>query len=255
MRQCLLKVLMPQPQSLAPNEIHVWEIPLHDPAGLASNPGCCLSPDELARAARFHFPHHRARWMSAHHALRQILARYVGGLPEALRFVTNPHGKPSLESQATDRHIEFNLTHSEDLALLAVARDEVGIDVEYLRGTCDWDRLAERVFTARELGPLDRLGTPDTRTRQFYELWTAKEAYIKARGIGMSLSLRKFSVPLPEFNDAGLVIDNGVGDGRSWYVQRIPAPAGYAAAVAYPRRDIQLHVFNWPLEADSSPPA
>lgn len=249
-----MKFLMSQPQSLASDEIHVWEIPLsNSPETTTPSAACCLNPEELARAARFHFPHHRARWISAHRALRQILARYVDATADGLQFVTNAHGKPALT--AANPQVEFNLTHSENLALLAVAQQDVGIDVEYLRGTCDWDRLAERVFTARELGPLDRLGTPDTRTRQFYELWTAKEAYIKARGIGMSLSLRKFSVPLPEFNDAGLVIDNGVGDGRSWYVQRIPAPAGYAAAVAYPRRDIQLHVFNWPLEADSSPPA
>jgi 4'-phosphopantetheinyl transferase len=243
--------LTSQPQRLASDEIHVWEIPLSNSPETIPNPACCLSPEELTRAARFHFPHHRARWMSAHRALRQILACYVDRNADELQFVTNPHGKPALA--AADPQLEFNLTHSEDLALLAVAQQDVGIDVEYLRDSCDWDRLSDRVFTAREWSPLEQLPADENRTRRCYELWTAKEAYIKARGVGMSLPLRKFSVPLPDAHGvAGPVIDTGVGDGRSWYIRRVRTLSGYVAAVAYPRYDVTIRTARWPFDANAS---
>ena len=231
-------------QSIPSNEIHVWEIPLSSSPEAAFNLPCCLSPDELARAARFHFPHHRSRWISAHRALRQILAGYVSGCAAELRFVTNAHGKPALVAEAP--HLEFNLTHSEDLALLAIAEQDVGIDLEFVRGSCDWNRLADRVFTAREWSQLEQLPPDEERTRRCYELWTAKEAYIKARGVGMSLPLRKFSVPLPDAGGvSGPVIDTGVGDGRSWFVRRIPTLSGYVAAYAYPSNDTVVQLIRW----------
>lgn len=244
---------MSQRQLPLSDEIHVWEIALTSETEAAPEGSCCLSPDELARAARFHFPHHRARWIAAHRALRQIVSRYVGARPEALQFASNAHGKPALAPAASDRRVEFNLTHSEDLALLAVAQEDIGIDVEYLRDSCDWDRLADRVFTAQEWSQLERPDDEEDKSHRCYALWTAKEAYIKARGLGMSLPLRKFSVPLPNTNHvAGPVIDTGVGDGRAWYIRGIPTLPGYVAALAYPRSHATLRTFRWPSPAAAS---
>lgn len=242
---------MSQPQSLSSGEIHVWEIPLSSSPETTPDAACGLSPDELARAARFHFPHHRARWISAHRALRQILARYVDATADGLQFVTNAHGKPALT--AANPQVEFNLTHSENLALLAVAQEDVGIDVEYMRDSCDWDRLGDRVFTSLEWSQLEQLPADENRTPRCYALWTAKEAYIKARGLGMSLPLRKFSIPLPDAHGvAGPVIDTGVGDGRSWYIRRVRTLSGYVAAVAYPRYDVAIRTGRWAFDANAS---
>jgi 4'-phosphopantetheinyl transferase len=181
---------------IKPGEVHVWQIPLdRDPAAAQA----CLDASERCRAAAFKFDIDRRRFIVAHAALRQILARYAGAEPAALVFETDAHGKPRLAHGTW----QFNLSHSDDLALLAVACDQaLGVDVEmqrsFKRGAEDdgWDEemaLAARHFTPREAQRLRALQGAE-RTHAFFRCWTRKEACVKAIGTGIRTDLRDIEV-------------------------------------------------------------
>ncbi|WP_457334746.1 4'-phosphopantetheinyl transferase family protein [Rhizobacter sp. P5_C2] len=179
----------------APLGLRVWWLRLDempDAAALAT-----LSADEIARGARFAFEGLRRRHLASHVALRAILAQQTGLPAAALVFGTGPFGKPFLQAPAA---CVFNMSHSDDVAVIAVAPDapagtEIGVDVEVLRPMRDAIALAERNFTAAEQHEL--LATPtDQRDLAFMRGWTRKEACLKAIGSGLSIP--------PEAVDAGL---------------------------------------------------
>ena len=181
---------------LSHGEAHVWRI------RLAPCPVDLLSEDERARALRFHFPLHRHRFVAARSALRRILAAYLDLPPAELRFHYSPHGKPYLEHH----WLRFNLAHSEDLALCAVARArEIGVDIERIRPRPTQERIPERFFSPSEAAQLRAL-PPEA----FFHYWTAKEAYLKARGEGLAIPLDSFDVTTlddPRWTRASLLLD------------------------------------------------
>lgn len=143
-----------------------------------------LAPDELARAERFHFERHKRRFLAARCGLRQALADATGRAPAALCFVPGPFGKPRL-ADAPD--CNFNLSHSDDTALLAIGcSGELGVDVEVLRGIADAQALARMNYAADECAALAAL-PPAERDAGFLRLWTRKEACLKAIGTGLSV--------------------------------------------------------------------
>ncbi len=156
-----------------------------------------LSDDERNRSARFRFERDRRRFVVAHGALRELLGRYLGSGPGQIRFVSNAFGKPELHPEFGGR-LKFNLAHSGDLALIAVARDaEVGVDVECIegRGESNYADVARSFFSAREVDALSRVPC-DLYDRAFFSCWTMKEAYVKGRGEGLTIPLTSFSVPI-----------------------------------------------------------
>ncbi len=144
-----------------------------------------LSPDERMRAARFTFDRDQRRFVVAHGVLRHILAGYVGHAPSKLQFGTNPYGKPHLVGSPS---LRFNLSHSHDVAMIAIARAEVGIDVEAVRPIDDLLNIAQQFFLADEVEGLRRLPT-EAQPPAFYRIWTRKEAYLKAIGTGLNTRL------------------------------------------------------------------
>lgn len=165
--------------------------------GLHALPGpdrlAWLTPDELARAERFHFERHKRRFLAARCGLRAALAEATGRAPAALRFVDGPFGKPRLEGEPD---CQFNLSHSEDEALLAIGSDgELGADIEVLRRMSDALALARMNYTADECAALEAL-PPAERDAGFLRLWTRKEACLKAIGTGLSVHPSCFSAGL-----------------------------------------------------------
>jgi 4'-phosphopantetheinyl transferase len=151
-----------------------------------------LDSHDAARAARFRFGRDRDRYVACHGILRMLLGRYIDRAPAALRFDTGSHGKPALRSSG----LHFNLSHSRHLALFAVSRERaVGCDIEFH----DERFLAENIpacfFSPAEIAELRGLSASD-RLAAFFAGWTRKEAYIKARGLGLSLPLDRFDVSL-----------------------------------------------------------
>ncbi len=173
---------------LAGDEVQLFSISLDEwePGRFRS----VLAEDELDRAARFRFDRDRDRYVVGRGLLRFLLSAYLRVDPETIRFDYTPYGKPLLE----DRSLSFNLAHSEDRALYVVAPGfEVGVDVEVVNPSLADERVAERFFTSREVADID---AADDRAHAFLTCWTRKEAYIKARGEGLSLPLHDFDVTL-----------------------------------------------------------
>jgi len=174
--------------SLAADEVHVWRIALlHEGA---ADEGL-LDAGELVRARRFQFERHRRRFVVLHAALRRLLAGYMGEAPKGLRFERGERGKPSLRGEP---ELQYNLSDSGELGLLAVSRSgPVGVDVELPRRVASLEAIARRFFAPQELQALLEYA-PDQRPLAFRRIWTRKEAYLKALGEGIAGGLAGFVV-------------------------------------------------------------
>jgi 4'-phosphopantetheinyl transferase len=222
-------------------EVHVWrayldceEIELHrfDET---------LAPDEKARADRFVFRQDRNRYVAARGALRELLGRYLDRSPAAIEFDYTTKGKPSLRAALNERSIQFNVSHSHGLALLAFALGRnLGIDVEFIRPELPADEIAQRYFSPKEVMELRTL-PPSLRAEGFYLCWTRKEAYIKATGEGLHVPLESFNVSLTPGRPERLEsTDSGRWSMRSLY----PDPF-YAGALVAEGQNLRLRQWDW----------
>lgn len=221
---------------LADDEVHVWRFALHAGPETLSGLASVLADDEHERAARFVFARDRRRFVVARATLRHVLGRYAVKSPQALAFEYGPHGKPSLVAPK----LSFNLAHSEDLALLAVARSgRLGIDLEAERAL-DLLSLARTTFSAREAAALAALPL-EARARAFFHVWTCKEACVKALGQGLAYALDRFEVGL-EPPARLLRCELELAD---WALVSFEPAPGFAAALACdrPRR---VRAWQWP---------
>lgn len=198
--------------ALAENVIHLWRAPLDIGPEKLRALEMLLRPDELERAARFRFPGHRAHYTAARGILRMILGIHTGCEPQNLRFAYGEHGKPFLAEPAGGR-VEFNLSHSGGLAVYAVTSgSRVGVDVEFIKPGGSWMEIARRYFTPGEADELSAL-PPDAMPRRFFEVWSGKEARMKAMG-------------------TGLLFEKGEEEAILWTVRNFVPMAGYAGALA-----------------------
>ena len=144
-----------------------------------------LSPDELRRALRFRFPEHRRRFTVARANLRIVLAEYTGLKPEELIFETTGNGKPCLTLEQNPGKVSFNISHSHEMAVVALCRDsDIGVDLEYMDKARPFSELAQRYFTGAEYDMISRLAEME-QAAMFYKIWTLKEAWLKASGLGI----------------------------------------------------------------------
>ena len=209
---------------LATDEVHVWRLDLED----AVADDTYLSPDERERAGRIAAQRHRQRFVAARSVLRCLLAQYLGCEPAEVAFAYGEHGKPALQ----EGDLCFNLSHSHEMALYAVARARaVGVDVEWPRPKVAHEQIAERFFSLEEREALSSVSTPEKKAA-FYNIWTRKEAYIKARGDGITAGLDTFGVSLGA--EAALVhSDEGQAALARWRLQALaPSPGDVAALCA-----------------------
>lgn len=179
------------------HEAQVWiarpsALPLQE---LTKRYGHLLDDDECRRSQRFHFEHDRQHFIAAHSMLRLALAHYLECAPHALTFIRDHNGKPQLAQTARDSPVHFNLSHTRDMVACVLTRGhECGIDVEAIRPMKQLAGVAETVFSKEELAYLARAGgDDDARLSAFFRLWTLKEAYVKATGLGMSAPLKQIS--------------------------------------------------------------
>jgi 4'-phosphopantetheinyl transferase len=190
-----------------PGEVQLWLADLDRPPVPLEGLGATLAPDERERAARFHFDVHRRRFTAGRGLLRRLLGRLLDLPAEALAFRYGVKGKPELALPAghPGAGLRFNLSHSANGALIAVARERtVGADLEHLRPLDDAEALVERFFHPAERRAFAGVA-PAERLACFYAGWTRKEAYVKARGDGLSLPTTEFEVVLAPGQPARLV--------------------------------------------------
>ena len=223
-------------------EVHLWQASLEGRA--ADIFESFLSADELTRANRFHFIKDRNHFVVARGLLRNLLAAYLGVNCAELQFCYGAQGKPFLllDSQA---QINFNVSHSHGRAAFAFTRGrELGVDLEYVKDDFDDALIANRFFSRAEVLAL-RTVPADLRKQAFFNCWTRKEAYIKARGEGLSMPLDQFDVSLRPEEPVALL--NNYREEREvsrWSMQAIPAPEGYVGALVVEGRDWQLKNFS-----------
>ena len=170
-------------------KLDIWQFPLNSEFSTASS---ILSADESTRANRFHFDRHRRRFTIARAVLRLILARYLNTTPSAITFEYTKHGKPYIEGI---HDIQFNLSHSGDLALLAIGKKfHVGIDLEFFSGR-PYEGIGKQLFSPKELDDFSHVD-PRLKSLIFFHIWAQKEAFIKASGLGLSYPTKEFDVPI-----------------------------------------------------------
>jgi 4'-phosphopantetheinyl transferase len=195
-----------------------------------------LSPEETARAERFHFDRHRRAFILGRAGLRFLLASYLDLDAAAIHFEYGPQGKPALAPMLKGAcSLRFNASHSGDLAAYAFTSDcEIGIDVERYRELPDLENIARRFFSPEEAAELLELSLAE-RTPGFFNCWTRKEAYIKAMGGGLSIPLDSFRVTLVPGAAARMVSLDGSNDAaRHWSLYDFTPAPDYAGAIAYP---------------------
>ena len=210
---------------LSDDEIHVWCVEL-DAAGEVAVLAACLSAEESERASGLLSGTHQRRFVVARGMLRQLLGLYLDQDPGAVAFARGAHGKPFLQKGG----LHFNVSHSHEMALYAIARNrEVGIDVEWPRPQVAHEQIAARFFSLEEQEALAQV--PDeARRAAFYNIWTRKEAYVKARGDGIAAGLGTFAVSLGA--EAVLLrSDEGRDEVERWKLMALEPAAGYVAAL------------------------
>lgn len=225
-----------------PGTIDVWQINLNTAFTEPDKFLSLFDDREKQRYQRLHQSKQLSFFIS-HLACREILARYCHLAATDIRYQYNQHGKPALQN--TEQNIEFNLSHSGQLALLAITPDlALGVDIEYKKQRSSWQRLARRFFAEAEISYI--LAQPDNRQLDaFYQIWTHKEAYIKATGSGMSTQLPSFSVI--HNNNFEICDHNIINDQpfNCWYQADLNIGDNYKAAVVAKTPIIKIQYFNY----------
>ena len=226
---------------LRDDEIHVWCVEL-DAADEVSALAACLSEEERERASGLLSGTHQRRFVVARGMLRQLLGRYLDQDPGAVTFSRGAHGKSFLQEGG----LHFNVSHTHELALYAIAQSrEVGVDVEWMRPQVAHEQIAARFFSLEEQEALAQV--PDVaRQAAFYNIWTRKEAYVKARGDGIAAGLGTFAVSLgPEA--ALLRSDEGRAEVERWKLMALEPENGYVAALCGAGVDWRMRGWRWRL--------
>lgn len=222
--------------SLPPGVVHLWWQSLEEPEREVQDCYVLLSRDEQDRASRFRVDDARRNFILTRGTLRRLLAAYLRGKPDELSFGLTKYGKPFLKGppDAPVNSVRFNVSHADGLALLGFARQrEIGVDVERIRPELDTWKLAERFFSAHERSALKNLSGEELQSA-FFRCWSRKEAYIKARGEGLSLPLSQFDVSIaPNESQALVATRPDATEAGRWIVRDVSTTREYAAACAF----------------------
>ena len=211
-----------------PGQVHVWSFDLDSVTLDPAHPEY-LAADEMERAARFHFPRDRHRFLAGRIFAHQLLARYLHLPIGRLRWRYSAYGRPEIDN---DAGIRCNWSHSGGRILIGFALGrEIGVDIEYARLDVDFDSIARSFFAPGEQAQLSGM-PPAARPDAYYRCWTRKEAYIKARGMGLSLPLADFEVSLAPAGPFELLRSCDPVELHRWSFFSIDTCPGFLAAAA-----------------------
>jgi len=193
----------------------------------------CLSDDEKDRHNRFVFEADRHSYLLSHVLLRLAVSHYLGLPPQSCTFQSGPYGKPSL-SGPSEIPLKFNLSHTTGVAVCGVTlRDELGVDVEALSARPSIREVAARFFAKPEVEMLEKL-TGEESDERALELWTLKESFVKALGVGLSLEPHLFGFAFAPGGAPYLEFTAGIGEPvQDWRFGRVNLRSSHTAAVAF----------------------
>lgn len=229
---------------LPDDEVHVWYAQLKSWEKQTDSLLDLLNAEERQRAARFKFPAPRKQFVISRALLRQAVGRYLNLEARDIRFRTTANGKPEFAGKSD---LRFNLSHAEGVTTLAFTRNrQVGIDVERIKQNTEAMELAARFFSPQEVQWL-RSQPASEHIPSFFSCWTAKEAYIKANGQGLSMPLAGFSVlPSPGTSRLQLQVNGDLRESARWSLWRLDLGPGLRAALAIEGEIAKLRLGQWP---------
>lgn len=235
------------------NEVQVWSVELAQESGCVEAMRNVLSESERARVDRLVLDRHRHYFTVARGVLRTLLGAHVGVPPEQVCFEYGECEKPRLGLDSGGSDIRFNLSHSNHLALIAIARErELGIDLEQIRDSLKTERIAKRFFNPWEVRALQRLPKSE-RPRAFFEVWARKEAYVKARGDGLYFPFDEFCVSVVRSESPSLVGNHrDPGELDRWSLVDLDLAPGFAASLVAEGKGWHIRSLKWPRWLPSS---
>ena len=232
--------------SLESDIVHVWRIQLdlnkHDLTKFLG----VLSEDEVDRAKKLYVEADRIRYIVVRAALRIILGNYEGVAPSDLDIAYSQQGKPYLSSKSKMKDIKFNLSHTGDLGLIAVAVGrQVGVDIELVRQESSIKTIAKRFFSPEENRKLTAL--PDSlQPEAFFTCWTRKEAFVKATGKGLLIPLNQFQVSFyPDDTPQLLNVGNDPDEPERWSMFHLDPGLDYVGALIVEGKDLNVMGWDW----------
>jgi 4'-phosphopantetheinyl transferase len=231
---------------LTSREVHVWRAHLDQRADSLAQLARTLSLAERERAAQFHHPRDRDRFVLRRGVLRTILGRYLAVGPGDVRFSCGRYDKPFLDRYYHDRPLNFNVAHRRGFALYAVtSRSAVGVDIEYVEPVSDLEDVAAQFFSERELQVL-HLVPESARLLAFLRLWTMKEAYLKALGEGLMRPPNQVDVYLDSSRTTALQeIEGHTVESGLWRIETVVPAPGYIGAVVAEAGDWRIRWLDW----------
>lgn len=231
---------------LSDKEMHIWRAFLDIPDRSVQEFKQSLSTDERARAERFRFDRDRNRFIAAHGILRRILACYMNVDPCEITFCREENGKPRLKTAAGETGIQFNLSHSEGLAIYVFTCDRrVGVDVECIRVVDEMEQIVEQFFSARERA-LFRVLPAGVKQEMFFNLWTRREAFLKAIGNGLSYPPDTFdALRGGEDSDHSSAMAGGAQAGPGWSVLDVRPASRFVGAVVVDGAMWETRCWQW----------
>jgi 4'-phosphopantetheinyl transferase len=214
---------------LPAQDIRIWQVDLRrQPEWVDAAAERLLKPDELEWAARG-TPEVRRRRLVARAALRIALSRCLACSPAAIRFAWDETGKPALAAGSGGPEVHFNVSRSGDCCVIALTKvGPIGVDVEWVVPRAELDEIVSSRFAPVEAAAIARL-SGDQRLRAFYNCWTRKEAYLKARGVGVATALDQVAMTVGDERPA--ILSLGDDDPRAWSLATVEPGPGLAGAV------------------------
>jgi 4'-phosphopantetheinyl transferase len=228
------------------DQVHLWRANL-----TLSNPELeelmtYLAPDEVVRADKFRFALHKSRFIAARGILRQLLGKYLQVSPSDVIFTYSDRGKPQLPQNSS---LQFNLSHSQEYGLFGFTLNHlIGVDLEYQRAMPDALNIAQRFFSVREFKMLKE-APQEKQARLFFQLWTAKEACLKAIGTGLSGSLASIEISFNEDQYLFLSRENQI-EIDDWSLYSCAPKTNYLGAIAIKARISSQNLHYWCWSAD-----
>ncbi len=238
--------LPPGKIELLTEDVHVWSALLDVQEDLLQVLLQTLDAGERLRADRFYFEMDRTRFIASHGLLRTILGSYMNVAPGKVQFSYNSQGKPYLEETFQGKKLQFNMSHSHEIALFAVAFNrQVGVDLEHIYLFAETDSLADLVLSQREKAAW-RKYPANHRLETLFRYWTCKEAFVKATGEGLSLPLEKIHISLKPDQTKLMSINRSLREASRWSLQELYPVPDFAAAIVVEGFGYHLNHWQWP---------
>ncbi len=229
---------------LKPKDVHVWSVDFNVDPKTLERYWELLSIDEKKRVEKFRFKKDVIQFIVSRGVLRRLLGHYLNEEPTKITFQYGENGKPKLEDKYS---LQFNLSHAGKKAVMGfVHHFTIGVDVELIKPDVDLRYLATRFFSSKESNKLLRL--PDAEIPQaFYNCWTRKEAFIKAKGDGLSFPLDQFEVSFIPGEETALIATHWSPEEKEkWELFSFDIGTDYSGAVAIEGQTNRIKFFKWP---------